>query len=82
MKFCQKQIFDPQTLRKVRKENKLTLDALSYKLRRIKLKASTRRLWAWEHEETYPTVMDLSKLAAFYGKPINYFFILKDIRRN
>lgn len=67
-------MFIAERLRKCREDKNLTQTDLMFELDKIGLRISRPTLINWETGETTPDGNEISILANFFGKPIQYFF--------
>lgn len=71
-------MFIAEKLRKCREEKGLTQTDLMFELDKIGLRICRPTLINWETGVTTPDANEVALLASFFGKPIQYFFDLKD----
>ena len=67
-------MFNPSKLKKIRNDKNLTQTDLMFELDKSGLRISRQTLINWEHGRSAPKVNELSIIANFFNKSIQYFF--------
>ena len=67
-------MFIPKKLKQCRERNKLTQTELMFELDKQNLRISRQTLISWELGRTFPNAKEISILANYFNKPIQYFF--------
>lgn len=67
-------MFIVDRLKKCREEKALSLEDLAFELDKINFRITRQTLYNWETGATVPDVNDIAILAAYFKKPLQYFF--------
>lgn len=64
-----------EKIKECREERKLSIEDLTSELYAKGLKVSRMTVYNWEKGDTVPDVRDFAVVAAFFNKPMKFFFI-------
>jgi transcriptional regulator with XRE-family HTH domain len=67
-------MFKPDRLKKCREEKSLSQTDLTFELDKIGLRVTRPTIDNWEAGSTAPDANEISIIAKFFNKPIEYFF--------
>lgn len=67
-------MFDKNKITKCREEKKFTVDELMIALNNFGFRITSTTIRNWELGESIPNANRLGKIAAFFKKPISYFY--------
>jgi transcriptional regulator with XRE-family HTH domain len=67
-------MFNPEKLKKAREEKGLSPTDLNFELVKVDLRVSRQTIMNWENGNTVPDANDMSLIAKYFNKPMEYFF--------
>ncbi len=67
-------MFVSDKLKKCREEKGLSVEDLTFELDKVGLRITRQTLYNWEAGDTTPDANQISVIANFFNKPLEYFF--------